>query len=254
MRKILFGLLAAFALSSAAISAADSKASCGDAKSKDSSKQDTKKEASQKDASCEQNCCEEAYYDCCCSPCFAPPSFEISGAAFRAFDTHFRRVYNQLLPMIEFEASTLWGCHVKPWVNIGYVWSRGESTHRPSHLGLKHNKTHFRLIPVSFGMDYVFKCGCSPDFYIGAGATYSILRIHDYSRYVHQRVRGESWGFVTRAGAIFHICDCLFIDLFTKYFHVHYPFSNKHHEHPYVERKDLTLNTLIFGGGLGLKF
>lgn len=218
------------------------------------------------------NCCDNSYncFDSCGS-CFSHPALEVKFAGLCPFEGRLRHIYSDVLPIVELEASVMWGCNIKPWVNVGYLWDDGQSIIEPHHVeGVHHNKTDLRIIPLTLGADYIMSCGCSTDVYFGLGAAYSWLKIHDHSQYVHEHVNKGAFGGVARLGAIYHVSYCVFIDAFVEYFYTRFNFSNSHHHsgsegfdfdscddhssNRFVERHDLNLSSVKFGLGLGYSF
>ncbi len=199
-----------------------------------------------------------------------PMTVAIKGGGLVPLSDNVTDIYSDVFPLVELEVSTVWNCHWKPWMNVGYTWDSGHSVcegdeDHSDGLHLCHNKTDIRVIPLSFGVDYMVYSICDIDFHVGAGASYSWLKIHDKSPYVHQHIDKGAWGAIARASAVYNWCNCLFVEGFLNYSYTNFEFRN-HHRHsnsdvvtdgdicPYTERHDLNFSNLQFGIGLGYTF
>lgn len=179
---------------------------------------------------------------CCCE------DFNIEGrfAAFVPFEHKVRKIYNDFLPSVEVETSMrVWDCF-SAFFNASYVWNTGHS------LGVG-NKTQLQIVPLSLGLKWVQPWICDIDVYLGAGATYSFLRIHDHSPFVHEHVNKQAWGGTAKAGFIYHYTSCLFFEGFVDYIYTRFNFHESD-DTPYVERNDLNMSGIKFGVGVGYNF
>lgn len=170
-------------------------------------------------------------------------------SAFFPLDSRVRDIYHDVLPCFELQATTtLYGCW-QEWVNVGYIFDNGRS------IG-ESDKTQLNLLPISFGVNYLFSsCDCM-NWYIGAGALYSFLRTEDHSPFVHEHVRKNAWGGVAKIGFYYQYTDCVYFEGFFDYIYQKFSFSNSEPEDdvPYVERNDVDLSALKLGVGLGFRF
>lgn len=197
-------------------------------------------------AGCFDNgCCNSSCFDCCNMQC-GPVSIEGRFAAFFPLDSKVCKIYNDALPSVEVEASMgIWNC-LQGFFNASYVWNEGRS------IGLN-DKTNLELIPLAFGLKWVQPIMCDIDAYLGAGATYSFLRIKDHSPFVHEHVRKEEWGGTVKAGFIWHYTSCIFLEGFVDYYYTKFKFHTTNSE-PFVYRHDADLSAVKLGFGLGYSF
>ncbi len=189
--------------------------------------------------------CNSGCFDSCCE-LFEGATIEGRFAAFVPFESKVRKIYNDALPSLEVEASMpVWEC-VSGWVNAGYIWNEGKS------LGLE-NKTELQLIPLSAGLKWVQPVTCDVDLYLGLGATYSFLRIHDHSEFVKEHVRKQAFGGTVKTGFIYHYTCNVFFEGFVDYYYTRFTKSSSHSE-PFVQEYDLNMSGLKFGVGAGYSF
>lgn len=189
--------------------------------------------------------CFDYYNDCCADG----PSLELKFAAVRPFENLVRDIYNNYLPVVELEASFMFGENIKPWINVGYIWNNGYS------IG-EHDKTSIQVIPLALGGDFIMNnCFCNTDLYLGLGASYSWLKLHDQSPYVHPHTEKGAWGGVARTGFIYHYNDCIYLDGFLAYSYTYFDIKKDSLTDPlYVERHSLNFSNLKLGVGIGYNF
>lgn len=198
----------------------------------------------------DQGCCD--YNDCCpsnsccCDSGMGDITLAAKFAAWFPLEKRARKIYHDAFPGVEIEAATTW-CNWQPWVNVGYVWSRGRS------IGCS-EKTRLSLIPLTFGVNYLFPmCNCI-DAYVGAGAAYSWLRTRDHSEFVSERVHKEAWGGVAKLGFYYNYSECIFFEGFVNYFYTRFRFRDSDDDVFFVERRNVNLSALKVGVGVGFKF
>jgi len=192
------------------------------------------------------------FYDCCgCDDIF---SAEAKACAFIPLNNKVHKIYHTAMPQVDLIfSSKFWTCW-QAWGDVGYLFSNGHSKHG-------HDHTKLRLVPLSFGLNFLFSIFPCTDVYLGAGASYNFLHIRDNSRYVHRHVSNNAWGGVAKAGICCHLSDRIFfetsIDYVYQRFHFNHSYSHSYShsfsEH-YIERHDLNLDGLRLGAGLGITF
>lgn len=139
--------------------------------------------------------------------------------------------------------------YFKKWT----VWERVDWWQTKGHATCLHNRTKMRLLSFKIGFDYLFNVTDDLDLYLGAGASYNLLRIHNYSRYVKQHSRKNEFGFLTQTGLNYHFKKHFYLNFNLEYLFQEFNFS-KHTSHPHVRRNNVDLSCLQVGGGVGVTF
>lgn len=194
------------------------------------------------------------FFDCCPDQCSSWNlcegwEAEIRGAGVYSSSSRYRKIYSDWSPEVQVEvAKSVWGENLYGWFNVAYLWDNGHST--PFH-----NKTNIRMIPLTFGLKYLIPITCDFSAYIGGGAAYSFLRIHDHSDYVKQHISRQNWGGVIKSGIRYNICECFFLDGFVDYLFQHFSREHNHGSSSrFVETKGADLSGLRVGAGIGVHF
>ncbi|MFA6916618.1 MAG: OmpW family outer membrane protein [Parachlamydiales bacterium] len=192
--------------------------------------------------------------DCCienpaCDPCNSfwtdGWSIEGRGAAFIPLSNRFKNVYGDVLPEIQIEINKNIYCDWSIWANVGYLWKNGHS------IGLD-NKTRFEMAPISLGIKYYYTINDCWKAYLGVGAVYSLLHIHDDSSFVQRNVTKNEFGGVVKLGANYDINCNLYLDIFGDFRFQEFCFHSS--SEASVTRNNANLNGFILGVGLGWKF
>lgn len=188
-------------------------------------------------------------WDCCWNS-WAPKdaSLEVRAAYFRPTSKKVRDIYSDGWATYEARGSVDFCNNLQVWLGLDWSHKEGRS------LGLR-DKTKLHLIPVTLGVKYVFDIAPCTQFYVGGGACYSFLKIHDHSPYVHQHISKRTWGGIAEAGATYYFGCNFFADIFVDYIYQKFNFSNSGSGYSsYVERHDVDLSGFKVGGGLGVTF
>lgn len=173
-----------------------------------------------------------------------PPSdwaFQVRGGAFISLKKGLREVYGSGIPTLEFEGSysllqDKWTrCdQLLLWGNIG--WTAGSGHH-----------TRLDLVPLSLGLEYQVHFAKYFDFYVGAGPTYSFLRINDHHNSHHSN--SNRFGFTTKTGFRGTFPTNFFIDVFADYYYTQF-----HKIHSHSIHIDSKFSAFIVGAGFGYKW
>ncbi|CUI15752.1 conserved hypothetical protein [Candidatus Protochlamydia naegleriophila] len=191
-----------------------------------------------------------AWDDCCCeceSSLLSDIRVEARVAYYRPSSKKVKEIYGNGWADYQVELSKGFCDNWRAFVGVSGFSKSGRS------LG-EHDKTTLRLIPLTFGVKYVYNYAPCVDIYIGGGAAYSWLRIKDHSSYVHEHVKKSRFGGIAQIGAYYYFNECLFADVFIDYLFQKYDFSNSHSYSRYVERHDVNLSGFKVGAGLGYRF
>lgn len=141
------------------------------------------------------------------------------------------------------------------WTGISGFSKEGKS------IGF-HDTTRLHLIPISLGLKMFYPILCNTKVFIGGAACYSLLRIHDHSRFVNKHIHKESWGGLFQSGITYDFCNCVFASVFFDYYFQHFhkfakrsgSSGSNSSSSGFVERFDLNMNGYKLGVGLGILF
>lgn len=173
---------------------------------------------------------------------------KIRVAYFRPEASILRSIYGNGFIQYQLDYSWNFCGKLDYFANIGYMNKHGHS------IG-EEDPTRLRLTPISTGLKYNFNfCNLCTGLegYLGAGLTYSLLRIHDDSPFVIRHSGKNNLGWIAKSGLTFTFCNCGVAEIFLDYYYTEFHFSGVTSNN--VVRNDLNLSGLLFGGGLGVKF
>lgn len=163
---------------------------------------------------------------------------------FHPFSNRLRCIYGNGWANYEIQASQTF-CGWTIWEGVSGWPVNGRST-------CLHNRTEMRLWGLRLGLMRQFCFASCSKFYLGAGATYNFLDIHDRSHFVRQHFSKEEFGAIVQTGINYFLADYCFIDINFQYLYQKFYFS--HHRRSRVSRRDLDLSGIVVGGGLGILF
>jgi hypothetical protein len=195
-----------------------------------------------------------AFYDssCCAEPPFCVDDnscnrFSVSAqtAVFIPLDSKVRRIYGSALPAFTLEGNWKYQCW-NVWLNSSYIFGNG-------HAIGSSDKTHLNLVPITFGLKYIYTLCNSTDLYLGLGGSYGFLNIRDHSDFVHKKVSKNRFGGIVKSGIIYNYCENIFFEGFFNYTYQRFTFSKTSND-PFVYRHDADLSSLQLGAGVGMKF
>lgn len=176
----------------------------------------------------------------------AADGFDVEGRVgyFYPMSKNVREIYPDGMPEYQIEASYLVCCPWSVWANVGYMTKRGHSE------GF-HDPARITMVPIAVGGKFSYALNCDFECYLGLGASYSILRIHDESPYVDEHVHKNAFGVTAKSGLLYRFWSCWFIEGFIDYNYTKFNFSG-HKDN--IQRNDLDMSGFLFGGGIGLSF
>ena len=174
------------------------------------------------------------YSEACC------PSvdLEIRGAEFFSSNHKFRKIYGNC-PTVQLEASFPVFCSIKSFANITFFSKEGHSTPLKDH-------THLKMVPVTFGLKYYVDLPCNFFGYIGGGASYTWVHIHNHSSFVKSKINDHRFGGVAKIGLGYRY-NCFFATIFADYF------FQKVRIHPHKKHQTDISGTFV-GASLGIQF
>ena len=128
------------------------------------------------------------------------------------------------------------------WASADYYKTKGHS------IGLN-DPTNINLVPLGLGVKYILPLGSMTQFYVGAGACYLFLNVHNDSPFVKEHVHLNGWGWVAKTGLMMNLSDRWFLNLFADYM------DKQFTTHPTSGQKvKVNVSNVSVGLGLGYKF
>lgn len=170
-------------------------------------------------------------------------STEIRAGYFYPASKTFRDIYHQGGAEFEIEQTFAVDCNIDFWANFGYFRRNGHS------LGLD-DKTSILIYPLSLGFDYNFPICEDFFFYLGAGASYTWVKIHDHSPFVKRHSFRKQFGGVAKSGFVYFFRDCLFLDVYADYYYTRVDGVHRHG----VKGTGRDIGGLRTGAGLGISY
>jgi outer membrane protein len=153
-------------------------------------------------------------------------------------------IFPGVMPGFSVEASGPIWKNFHLWGDVGYITKHGHS------LG-GHQKTSIHIVPITLGVEYVYRVNDSFKVYAGLGPRYFFVNVINHSDFVHRHDTGNGLGGVFRGGALIYLKEYLALDLFVDYSLKTMEFSGSSKT---IERHDLNLSGINFGIGLGYQF
>lgn len=137
---------------------------------------------------------------------------EIRTGYFYPISPAFRDIYRN--GGVEFELEETFRVYkdLNLWFNFNYFQREGHS------LGFN-DKTSIHMYPLSLGIKYNFSLMHNLYFYLGIGASYTCLTIHDHSSFVKEHTFKQGFGGVGKSGFLYYFKRRFFIDLFADYYY-----------------------------------
>lgn len=167
--------------------------------------------------------------------------FRVGGMAPISSKT--REIYRDLWVQYQLEASYSVWCD---WSVFAY----GAYTTQNGHSSDFHRHARLQLVPIGLGLKYTGELACCLEGYLGAGVTYSFLRISGHSDVERNHVSKGAVGGLAKSGLRYHFHEMLFGELFLDYYYTHFNLKGREHQ----GRNAADLSAILFGVGLGLSF
>ncbi len=174
------------------------------------------------------------------------PTVTARAAYFRPVSHKVKKIYGKNWAEYQVEASLSFRKNWKATIGCGFTENSGHS------LGVR-DKTKLRMIPLTLGVQRLFNLRSSLDAYVGLGASYGILHIKDYSRYVHKNTHKCAFGGVVQTGLTYHFTNHISVGGFVEYSLLRFHMSG-HRSHPYVKRKSVDMSGMKVGGSINFTF
>ncbi len=148
------------------------------------------------------------------------------------------------------------------WGQVSWTIKKGHTS--KGNYGFR-DRTRAWILPVSAGLRFTYPVACRTNVYLGAGVSYSFLKIdnrcediYDYSFFssspFHKHIRKQNVGGLFKAGILINTGDNTFIDLFIDYFLQ--SFHLGHHDlfEEKVFGRHFKANGIKIGAGFGVNF
>lgn len=188
-------------------------------------------------------------------------SLEVRTACFSPTSKDVKDTYSRAWIDLEVFASKKISEHWEIWGEVDWAIKRGHTSR--GYYGFK-DRTRAWLLPISAGLRYLYAFNCRIQGYVGAGLSYSFLKIdnrfedYDYSFYsstpFKKHIYKSTPGGLVKAGLLIDTCDNTFIDLFVDY--IWQDFHLGHHN-IFEERAfghHFNASGFKIGGGFGVRF
>lgn len=157
-----------------------------------------------------------------------------------------RAIFSNVMPLYEIQIAKTFCCNWQAWLNVGYLHANGHA------LGCG-NKTKIQVIPVTFGLEYLYIFDDAWTMHTGAGVCWSFLKNKDYSPFVRNNNSGQTAGGLFRLGFAYQTAHHTFIDFFAQYLYQKFSF---HRTNPlkFTVRNNFNISGLSLGVGFGVNF
>lgn len=181
-----------------------------------------------------------------CSKVIDEVSLEAKGGIFVPLSNNVRKIYNGVIPDVEWELGTRFFQNWQTWANVSYIFFEDGRT-----LGLR-DDTNLKLLPLSLGIKYFLPINLNTDFYFAAGAVCSFLWVHNHSKYIPNHLTKITPGAIAKTGFIYRWDEHFFVEGFFDYLYQHFDFSKSYSPSHHVDGHDLNMSGLKFGFALGV--
>lgn len=163
-----------------------------------------------------------------------------------------REAYSRVWLDYQFEASTLISGNWHFWTNVNWSSKRGNRDFNSFD-----ERTRIWVLPISAGAKYQFPLNSCLSLYLGAGLSYTALRVEHEFSFFHEKhfTTRQSLGLVGKSGLMWLLSDYTFLDFFIDYYHQRFNISAhccKNEDLKSHYRVDLS--GFKFGLGLGVYF
>ncbi len=185
----------------------------------------------------------------CCKPvvkksCCEQPLLEAKAGYFFFTDSGMRRVYDEGGIDVQ-----LTGTY--PLYRMLNIYGSVEYLEKSGHSRGAHQKTSLWEIPVSLGIQPIFRLGSCVRYYFTIGPRYVFAHAHNHSSFVPKNMHANGIAGFANTGFMFHVWKNVNIDLFGEYSYCRLRF---HGEKSGTHRHDVQIGGLTFGGGIGYLF
>lgn len=197
----------------------------------------------------------ESCQRCKMEPKFSPvypllQNFYIEGkyAAFFPVSQKIRRLYHSVIPTVELEIAQRFCPCWQAFANLGYIFSNEGSSLRCK------KQTKLELVPATLGIKYVCSLDQCLDVYIGAGLTYSFIRIKDKTPSIKHHLSKSGFGGQLKTGFMYYVCPYIFFEGFFDYMYQTFHFSKHTSKTHFRSKQSPQFSGFKLGFGLGIGF
>mgnify|MGYP001044640617 CR=1 FL=1 len=135
--------------------------------------------------------------------------------------------------------------------NEWFVWANTSWFHKKGHSKGIRYRTRVDFIPISLGVKKEFCLKENLSAYLGAGVTYSLLRIRNYSSYVRGHSDKNAFGGILKFGVNYKVSDSMYAGFFTDYIFQEFHFHGHRHN---IYRHSVNADGFKIGGNIGVQF
>ena len=140
------------------------------------------------------------------------------------------------------------------WVSVDSFSKRGHSIGCPE-LDVPRVRTKIDLIPIGFGLRYLYPICDDFIAYVGLGGQYTRLRFKDVSPFLIRNVNKWDFGGIVKLGMLYDFCDGFFVDVFGQYSFLKMDFRKRENsDGDLVYRHHADLSGWTVGAGIGYRF
>ena len=172
-----------------------------------------------------------------------PSCFELQariGGQYNIDETN-RDIYGNWVPVYQLEASSGTWRHLYGWFNVGWSNNSGNTE-------LLDTKTKYFLIPLAAGLKCAFPFSDRFFFYLGLGANYTYLHIHDFSSSVPSHTVKWNWRCTAKSGLRIALpSKRIFFEIVADYSYLPFRFSSS----PDLQRPSIDMGGLLLGISFG---
>jgi len=153
-------------------------------------------------------------------------TLDVRGAYYSPMSKDVREIYSRAWIDYQVLTSKRVAEYWELWGQVSWTIKKGHTS--KGYFGFK-DSTRAWILPLSVGLRFIYPVACRTRAYLGAGVSYSFLKIdnrcedfYDYSFFssspFKKHIRKGAPGALFKAGVLIDTGDNTFIDLFVDYF------------------------------------
>lgn len=177
---------------------------------------------------------------------------QVRGSYFYPTSKELRDSFSRVWLDYQFEIETDITCQWQTWANVGWTLKEGGKHYFDGF----EEKNRLWILPISTGVRYLFPVTPCVNLYLGAGVSYTFIRLQEKFPYYSDFKKYESdgqWGIVGKSGLQWVLSDYTFLELFADYYTHRFKVSRHNSEYSLGSQK-IDLSGFKFGLGFGVYF
>lgn len=193
-------------------------------------------------------------------------TLEVRGAYYRPSSKKLKQMYSQCL--IDYQITFAKRVHnyCEVWGEFDWVKKKGTARHDDLYdVSRFKDRSRISIIPVSLGLKLIYPIFRCVDVYLGAGVSYSFLRIKNHSKDEYsyafsdlpfkKLIHKQGVGGLFKAGLQFAMSDSTYLDFFADYYLQKFHFSHREdRQGRSLFKHHLDCSGFKFGAGFGVYF